>query len=367
MDRKRRTNSTTVKSPVKLHRTVGQAVDEWGMYMDELYEVKRSQVASGENQGGMDLFGALIRGSGIVDEKASSITKSDIQGNAFVLMLAGHETTANTLHFSLIFLAMHRDSQKRLQEDLDNILEGRPINEWKYEEHFQKLFGSMAAAVMNETLRLVSPVSNIPKSTAPGRPQPLTVGGKQYMVPGDAHVFLTAAIHRNPKYWPAPPNAATVNRVPDVDCFRPERWIAESDLSDSFVDIGYDDEELRGPSGEDTSAHLFKPVKGSYIPFSDGFRSCIGRRFAQVETLAVLAAIFTQYSVELAVDDFATDEEVENMPKGGEERRALYEKATNRSSDYLKKKMATIITLQLRDVTIPIRLMRRGEERFPLN
>lgn len=131
-----------------------------------------------------------------------------------------------------------------------------------------------------------------------------------------------------------------------------------------FVDINYDDEDLRGPSGEDTSAQLFKPVKGSYIPFSDGFRSCIGRRFAQVEILAVLAAIFSQYSVELAVDDFASDEEVEKMPKGGKERRELYRKAEDRAKDFLKNKVASIVTLQLRGVSIPIRLMKRGEERF---
>ncbi|KAI8938993.1 hypothetical protein NX059_004837 [Plenodomus lindquistii] len=353
-----------LKSPFKLHRTVGEAVGEWGKYMDELYEVKRNQVASGEGQDGMDLFDALIRASGIIDEKSTQITKSDLQGNAFVLMLAGHETTANTLHFSLIFLAMHWASQRHLQEDLDNIFEGKQISEWKYEEHFQKLFGSMAAAVMNETLRVLQPIINIPKSTAPGRPQPLTLGGKQYTIPGDTHVFLSAAVHRNPKYWPAAPNAPTVKGVPDVDCFRPERWIVESGTSESFVDIGYDDEDLRGPSGEDTSAQLFKPVKGSYIPFSDGFRSCIGRRFAQVEILAVLAAIFTQYSVELAVDEFATDEEVERMPKGGEQRRELYQKAVDRAEDFIKNKVASIITLQLRGVSIPIRLMRRGEERF---
>jgi len=354
------------KSPIKLHRTIGQAVDEWGMYMNELYEIKRRQAASGENQGGMDLFGALIRGSGIVDETSSTqVTKSDLQGNAFVLMVAGHETTANALHFSLIFLAMHRDSQQRLQEDLDKIFGGQSTTQWKYDEHFPKLFASMAAAVMNETLRLMSPVLNIPKSTAPGRPQPLTLRGKQYMVPGDAHVFITAAIHRNPKYWPPPPcGASKTNGIPDVDSFRPERWLVESDPSDSFVDISYDDEELRGPSGEDTSAQLFKPVKGSYIPFSDGFRSCIGRRFAQVEILAVLAAIFTQYSVELAVDDFATDDAVERMPRGGAERTAVYEKAIHRAKDYLKNKAETIVTLQLRGVSIPIRLMRRGEERF---
>lgn len=352
-------------SPVKVHRTVGAAVTEWGQYMDELYEMKRQQVAAGDtNNAGMDLFDALIRGSGITEGK-TDVQKSDLLGNAFVLMLAGHETTANTLHFSLIFLAMHRDSQRRLQRDMDKIFGSKPISQWTYEEHFPKLFGSMAAAVMNETLRLLQPIVNIPKSTAPGQPQTLTLADKTYTIPGGTHIFLNSAIHRNPKYWPAPSstsNARGTASKRDVDTFRPERWLAAANLEESFVDIGYDDEELRGPSGEDTSASLYKPVKGSYIPFSDGFRSCIGRRFAQVEILAVLAVIFAQYSVELAVDGWGSDDEVAGM--NHQDREAIYKKAVDRADDVLKTKVASIITLQLRGTSVPIRLVRRGEERF---
>ncbi|KAF1930349.1 cytochrome P450 [Didymella exigua CBS 183.55] len=352
-------------SPVKVHRTVGAAVAEWGQYMDELYEMKRQQVASGDaNNAGMDLFDALIRGSGITEGK-TNVSKSDLLGNAFVLMLAGHETTANTLHFSLIFLAMHRDSQRRLQQDMDKVFSGRPIEQWIYEEHFPKLFGGMAAAVMNETLRLLQPIVNIPKSTAPGRPQNLTLGDKTYTVPGGTHIFLNSAIHRNPKYWPAGPNGSNERGTGikrDVDTFRPERWLSTTKMEGSFVDIAYDDEELRGPSGEDTSASLYKPVKGSYIPFSDGFRSCIGRRFAQVEILAVLAVIFSQYSVELAVEEWGTDEEVAAMNRA--EKETIYQKAVDRADDALKTKVASIITLQLRGTSVPIRLVRRGEERF---
>ena len=351
-------------SPVKLHRTVGAATFEWGQYMDELYEMKRQQVASGNtNNAGMDLFDALIRGSGITEGK-TNIQKSDLLGNAFVLMLAGHETTANTLHFSLIFLAMHRESQRRLQQDVDKVFQGKPIEQWVYEEHFPKLFGGMAAAVMNETLRLLQPIVNIPKSTAPGRPQTLNLGEKTYTVPGDTHIFLNSAIHRNPKYWSAAPGTSNDRngQKRDVDTFRPERWLATTKLEESFVDIGYDDEELRGPSGEDTSSTLFKPVKGSYIPFSDGFRSCIGRRFAQVEILAVLAVIFKNYTVELAVEEWASDEEVAAMD--GKQKEEVYSKAIDRADSVLRTKVASIITLQLRGTSIPIRLVRRGEERF---
>ncbi|KAI0592271.1 cytochrome p450 monooxygenase [Pyrenophora tritici-repentis] len=351
-------------SPVEIHRKVGVAVSEWGNYMDDIYQAKKKQVISGDNKEGMDIFNALIRGSGIADPKNTTVTTSDLFGNAFVLILAGHETTANALHFSLLLLAMKWHTQKKLQEDIDNVFGGKPMDQWNYEEHFPKLFSSMPAAILNETLRLLQPITNIPKSTAPGRPQQLTIDGQQYTIPGDTRILFNSAIHRNPKYWPPPADKPNKPGFNDADYFRPERWIVDAKPTEEFVDHEYDDEDLRGPSGEDTSSLLFKPVKGSYIPFSDGYRSCIGRRFAQVEMMVVLAAIFSQYSVEFAVEDWATDEEVEKMPKGGKERRELYQKAIDRAQYKLTHEMGSIITLQLRGSPVPIRLMKRGEERF---
>jgi cytochrome P450 len=337
-------------------------MSEWGNYMDKIFQIKKDQVISGQDAHGMDLFRTLIRSSGILDESQTTVQKSDLLGNAFVIMLAGHETTANALHYSLIYLAMRWSSQKKLQNDIDEAINGRPISDWRYEETFQKLFSGMPAAVMNETLRLMTPINNIPKSTAPGRPQQFTMRGEQYNMPGGTQVSLSAAIHKNPRYWPAPPGEEVVDGIPDAQRFRPERWLAKSQAAESFADIAYDDEELRGPSGEDTSSNLFKPVKGSYIPFSDGFRSCIGRRFAQVELLTAFAVIFTQYSVELAVDEWASDEQMEGM--GEPARKEVWRKAADRASWLLNKKTASIITLQLRGHTIPIRLVKRGEERL---
>ncbi|ORY11808.1 cytochrome P450 monooxygenase-like protein [Clohesyomyces aquaticus] len=358
------------RSPFKIHREVGTALIEWGKYMNELYSAKEAEIATGQNSGGMDLFGALIRGSGILDDPESGrkteLEKSDLMGNAFVIMLAGHETTANALHFSLVFLAQNLDSQKRLQDDLDRTIQGKPIEKWTFEEEFPRLFNGMAAAVMNETLRMLQPIINIPKSTAPGRPQLVTMGGRTYVIPENTHIYLSCAVHRNPKYWPSPPDDDRYDGLKDVERFRPERWLVDTKAPAAAATehTKFDDEDLRGPSGADTSAHLFKPVKGSYIPFSDGYRSCIGRRFAQVEILAVLAVIFQHYSVELAVDEFASDAEVEAMRKGGKERKAVWQKAADRADHLLRKTMGSIITLQLRGNTIPLRFVRRGEERF---
>jgi hypothetical protein len=91
-----------------------------------------------------------------------------------------------------------------------------------------------------------------------------------------------------------------------------------------------------------TRPPLFHPLKGAYIPFSEGYRACLGRRFAQVEVLAVLAVIFSQYSVELAVDEYATDEEVEKMDESGQREVG---KAATLAKSLMRTGMGSIITV----------------------
>lgn len=158
-------------SPLKLHKVANKAYVEWGKYMREMYEAKREEVKGGESSEGMDLMGALVKGAGITTESLNAngqadskndgstpaprqlLTDEEIYGNAFVFILAGHETAANTIHFAILYLAMHWSSQEHLQKDLDSMLGDKPISEWSYEEDMPKLFGGMCGAVMNEELR----------------------------------------------------------------------------------------------------------------------------------------------------------------------------------------------------------------------
>lgn len=365
------------RSPLKFHQVAWESFVEWGKYMKEMYHDKREEVKKGESREGLDLMGALVKGAGITSESLNAtdngtdpekgngqlLTDDEILGNAFVFILAGHETAANTIHFSLLFLAMNWGSQERLQKDLDAILGDRPASEWDYDEDVPKLFGSMCGAVMNEELRLIPPVIGIPKSTAPGRPQGLQSQGKQITVPGGAFVNLvTAALHRNPKYWPH-------TSEEDLLSFRPERWLLEDTItSGKTADDGdaYAEEEgldFDGPDKRaDTAPSLFRPEKGSYVPFSEGYRSCLGRRFAQVEILAVLATIFKYYSVELDVQAFMTDEELEVAEAGA--RQVVWDRARARAVDLLENGMMTIITIQMRKGKVPMRFVKRGEEKF---
>ncbi|MCJ1287987.1 hypothetical protein MMC26_007340 [Xylographa opegraphella] len=372
--------------PIKRIQTARESYVEWGKYMNEMLQLKKADFATGKETEGLDLMGALVKGAGITPESLTespslekgiqpsqpNLTEQEILGNSFVFILAGHETAANSIHFSLIYLASNPSAQRRLQADLDSIFRGRPISEWDYERDLPKLFSGMAGAVLNEELRLVPPVVNIPKSTLPDSPQPLMLEGKKCTVPGNVLVNLvTTAAHRNPKYWPAgPPSASEDPTAPnDLEEFKPERWFA--DQKGHAHGLTHDSDEMPKPVAEsddlnvntatDTSAAHFQPPRGAYVPFSEGYRACIGRRFAQVEILVVLAVVFSQYSVELAVDEWASDAEVDAMD--ARQRRALWETA-KRSTAQKMRGLESIITLQMRREKVALRVVKRGGERF---
>ena len=351
--------------------------------MNEMFQTKKAAVLKGIEGDNLDLMVAMIKGAGITTDSVSKGEKStqtlsddEILGNAFVFILAGHETAANSIHFCLALLAMNIASQRHLQRDLDEIFQGRPPNQWDYDRDVPKLFGSMAGAVMNEELRLLAPVVGIPKCTPKKSPQPLIVNGKKCLVPENTYIQLvTAAAHRNPNQWPTGPPAdpdhpahPLSNLDNDLEEFKPERWLLDPNVkpsaTNSISDAGTDTDasNLGVNTAPDTSACLYRPTKGAYIPFSEGYRSCLGRRFAQVEILAVLALIFSQYSVELGVDEYASDEEIEGMGEG--QRRAIWERKRTEVERMLREDMGSVITLQLRKGDIGLRLVRRGRERF---
>lgn len=356
--------------------------------MREMYAAKKIEVMAGEERQGMDLMGALVKGAGITAETPSgppskqALTDDEILGNAFVFILAGHETAANSIHFSILHLALDIQSQRKLQKDLDSHFKGRPLDEWDYDRDLPHLFGGMAGAVLNEELRLIPPVINIPKKVSESSPQSLVVEGKKvHLAAGTLISLVTAVVHRNPKYWPHgppsdpqhPPHPES-NLDNDLEEFKPERWMLTDQPPSSTATNGHaaanglphhdktETDDLGVNTAADTAASLFHPPRGAYIPFSEGYRACLGRRFAQVEVLAVLAVIFSEYSVELAVDMYASDDEVDRMDKAG--RRAVWEKAAGRARGLMRDGMGMVITLQMRKGSVPVRFVRRGRERF---
>lgn len=132
---------------------------------------------------------------------------------------------------------------------------------------------------MNETLRLFPPVISIPKSTS-DELYPLTSSaGEQITIPPSTFVMLNAvALHYSPLWGD------------DVKEFNPDRWVKKPSAAPLSTDT---------PSRPSTPSlpldALIKPFPGSFIPFSEGPRACIGKRFSQTEFICILAMLASRY------------------------------------------------------------------------
>jgi cytochrome P450 len=349
--------------------------------MEEIVAAKKLDIqsASPPENSSTDLVTQLCKGYDEQNERKSgkkiSLTNSEVFGNLFVFIVAGHETTASSLHMTILLLAMHPEMQKELQKDLSEILQGRPPSEWDYKHDLPRLQTGFLGAVWNEELRLVSPVLTIPKVVS-STPQEIIIDGRQTMLPANLIIRLCLpSVQVNPKFWPrGPPTDHSKPVYPldnssnDLEEFKPRRWLkTEHDLPTSsppsFDFPQSPTSERPSQTVPEATNYLFTPIKGSFLPFSEGHRSCLGRRFAQVEILAALAVIFSQYSVELAVDQWASDEEVSAMMK--DQKRVAWKKASEDARWKWKNKMVSIISVQMGGgARVPLRIVRQGEERF---
>ncbi|KAL5342476.1 cytochrome P450 [Aspergillus crustosus] len=297
---------------------------------DYLHALVRKAEMSGEDT--HNLLERLVRSRREKEEEASKsnpgLTDAEVLGNVYIFSLAGHETTATTLRFALVLLALHQDVQDDLFTEIHNVL-GSELSDpadWDYTTLFPQLITPLC--IMLETLRLYPPVVSIPKLTTTAGAS-LTYNGEVHHLPPNVRVNLNAnALHYSEAYW-----------GPDAGAFNPRRWDKRN--TESFLARNNGKEGLAGPGLESSGIH--RPVRGAYIPFSDGSRACMGKKFAQVEFVAVLVVLFRGYRVTLARVGKESEEEAKRR----------VERALQRSS--------TSITLALVD-KVPLTFQRRATE-----
>jgi cyclooctatin synthase len=86
------------------------------------------------------------------DETGTGMTSRQLRDEATTLVIAGSETTGNTIAWACYLLARHPEIQERLQEEADRVLaDGNASYETLASLPFTR-------AVITETLRLYSPV-----------------------------------------------------------------------------------------------------------------------------------------------------------------------------------------------------------------
>jgi cytochrome P450 len=189
-----------------------------------------------------DLLGLLLAARDAESDRR--LTDVEVRDEVMTIMLAGHETSATALTWTLYLLGTHREAEGAVHDELERVLGGAPPSV----EALPRLRETRAAA--EEALRLYPPVYAIDRRAI----APDTVGG--YDLPAGASVSLCPYVtHRLPEFWERP------------DEFRPERFTAG------------------GPD-----RHEF-----AYLPFAAGPRGCIGEGFAMTEIVLVLATVLQRY------------------------------------------------------------------------
>ena len=56
------------------------------------------------------------------------LTSQEIVDNSVVFLIAGFETTANSISYSSYYLALNPDIQEKLQSEIDNYFEDKPVS-----------------------------------------------------------------------------------------------------------------------------------------------------------------------------------------------------------------------------------------------
>ncbi len=195
-----------------------------------------------------DLLSVLLQARD--DETDTGMTDGQLRDEVMTLFLAGHETTALALMWTLILLAQHPDVVQRLQNEVDTVLDGRAASA----DDLAAL--AYTRQVCQEALRLYPPSYIIARWTEE------TVDLGTVRVPKHATVLVSPyTLHRRAEY------------VPDPERFDPDQFTPE--------------------------AAAARP-RYAYLPFGAGPRQCIGNHFAMMELQLVLATLAQRVTLRLA-------------------------------------------------------------------
>jgi cytochrome P450 len=172
-----------------------------------------------------------------------------LRDEVMTMFLAGHETTANAMAWTLVLLSRFPSVARALHEEACEVLGDRAATA----EDLPRL--DLARRVLQESMRLYPPVWIVGRSPS----QDVSIGG--YDIPRGSLVFVSQWVtHRHPRFWD------------DPEGFDPDRWLPE---------------RAKG-------LH-----RHQYFPFAAGPRMCIGAGFAMMEGQLLLATIARRYRVDL--------------------------------------------------------------------
>jgi cytochrome P450 len=214
----------------------------WTRFVAMLMAERR---AAGKSEGAppRDLFDLM--GAARDPETGEAFTDEQLGDQVATMILAGHETTATALFWSLYVLALDPATQDQLAAEVQGLTVKGALD-------IERL--KFTRAVVDETMRLYPPAFLIARAAA----APDTIAGLP-VKSKDVILIAPWLLHRHEKLWR------------DPNAFIPTRFMPPSPPPDRFA----------------------------YLPFGVGARVCIGAHFALVEATLALARMIGAFRVEL--------------------------------------------------------------------
>ncbi|CAH1395678.1 unnamed protein product [Nezara viridula] len=183
------------------------------------------------------------------------LTDNLLAAQSFVFFLAGFETTSTTLYFTFYLLAKHPEIQERARKEVLQVK--AKYGQFTFDSLKELKFLNNCIA---ETLRIFPSVPVLNRECM----KDYTLPDGTVIEKGLNVLIPTLSLHRDPKYFPDPLE------------FKPDRF--------------------ENP-----------PIRGTYLPFGDGPRICIGKRFAEAVMSSLLARSLEKYRFELSPMNKCTD------------------------------------------------------------
>jgi cytochrome P450 len=173
-----------------------------------------------------------------------------VRSNVLTFLSAGHETTANTLAWSVFLLSQAPDWLALVSDEADRELNGPP------DGLVERLIVTRAA--VEKSLRLYPPIAALSRMN-----EQADQIGTHPVLPRSLFVVAPYVLHRHASLWDRP------------DLFDPARFLPEAKK---------------------------KTVRFAYLPFGAGPRTCIGSSFGLQEATIVLATLVQRFDMQLLPD-----------------------------------------------------------------
>ena len=216
-----------------------------GKALRDMKQVADSAIEDRANRGSSDVPDLLDLLLGGEDPKTGrKMSTAELRDNLLTFIVAGHETTALTLAWSMYLVAFDQDVQDRARAEAQGVLQGRSATG----DDVANL--PFIRAIIDEALRLYPPAGMISR-TAMAQD---VLGGREIRK-GDTVIVPIYALQRHELLWDNP------------NTFVPDRWEQ-------------------------------KPDRYAYLPFGDGPRICIGMSFALQEAVIILATLLCHHKFE---------------------------------------------------------------------